>query len=325
MKDGRFWSLDVVGNAAKGQDFSFLVETDTNDKSLRIQFEISATVDTRYYNGTIKIFNLGETKRNNLNHNLLLKDFGTGPSVKLKAGYKNRNGFIFDGVVHRGYNIRQPETGDWITHLQVGLPFKQDQQTYIPPMVSGSIGKSSGLKNYIFQTITITLTQPQRFPVKLAPNFRDNLNSAIDQYLLINTINDSLGYNGNAISILDEIKDRFNLIFTYDSQGLNVTSGRYKENGDSERTPLTIPNDTTVPELTLSKENGLIGSPIYTDTGAKIISYLRPELRVFQYIGVRSKVLNRDISIVELTHIGDTHTDEWYSEIDGSNFNQLIR
>ena len=321
----RFWSLDVKGNSAIGQNFGFLIEPDENGRSLRINFDVSATIDTRYYNGTIKIYNLEKTKRENLNFNLLLDKFGTGPSIKLKAGYENRNGLIFDGVVHRGYNERRPESGDWITTLHVGLPFKQNLETYIPPQVSGSIGKGSGLNNYIFQAITITLLQPPRVDIKYASSFKDNLFAAIDESQKISPINDSMGFIGNAMSILDEISERFNLVFIYDNDGFNVASGRYKENGDSEKNPITIPNNTTVPELTLSKENGLIGSPIYTDTGAKIISYLRPELRVFQYIGVRSSVINRDITITALTHSGDTHTDEWYSEIDGSNFNQLIK
>ncbi len=53
----RYWSAEIIGNTSQGQDFAFAVQPDLSDKSLRIQFEISATIDTRYYNGSIRIFN----------------------------------------------------------------------------------------------------------------------------------------------------------------------------------------------------------------------------------------------------------------------------
>ncbi len=319
----RYWALEVEGNAQIGQLFAFTIEPDDAGNSLRIQFDISATIDARYYSGTIKIFNLAPDKRESLRFNLLLDEFGTGPKVKLTAGYETANGIIFDGVVHRGFNSREVSTGDWITTLQVGLPFKQDKYANIEPLATSSLALSQGVASYLSSTVRKLFNQENRFAAKFSSSFDRNMLSEINTYFDAgNTVGDSIGFSGNSISILDEIQDRFNLIIFSDSNGLNVAGKRYRTVGNSE-TPITSP-ETTTPELTLSKDTTLIGSPVYTDTGAKVISYLRPELRVFQYIRVESSVLDRNISILELNHRGDTHTDEWYSEIDGSNLNQLV-
>lgn len=321
----RFWQADIKGNQLADQEFEFSILPDDAGQSLRMQFEINATYDPRYYSGTIRIYNLDETKRDNLAYNLLLDEFGKGPKVLLTAGYTDRRGIIFDGVVHRGYSVREPLSGDWITNLQVGLPFKSDQEINIQPETSAAISTNTGLFNYLKKIINKVFNQSNRFSIKFAPNFDENLSSALEKFLTANTFNSPHGYQGNAINIIDEISKEFNLLFTYDNTGINVASGRYKEQTTAEKNPVTIPDNTTVPEITINKNTGLIGSPIYTDTGAKIISYLRPELRVFQFIRVESSALTRNISITELIHRGDTHTDEWYSEIDGSNFNQFIK
>jgi hypothetical protein len=313
----RYWRLKVTGD-----DFAFNVEPDQFGKSLRAQFNISASPDFSTYSGTIKVFNLDPDRRKQLSFNLLLDEFGTGPKIELIAGYKDQSAVIFDGALIRGYPVKDPASGTFISHMQVGLPFKQDKTITIPSQKVND----GNLFGFLKSSVDKVLNQPNRVLIKKSPDYDANFRNAIDQYLSTGNLkNKNIGWSGPSRQIIEEVQKEFNLFFYYDSNGFNVVSGKYSTSS-SPKSPITIPDNTTVPELIFdSSKNTIIGSPIYTDTGAKIITQLRPELRVFQYIGIRSSVLNKDISVLELIHRGDTHGEDWYSEIDGSNFNQFIK
>lgn len=311
---GRKWELKIKNNPAS-QSQEFTIKPDENGVSMRMQFSISASTDFRYYTGTVKIFNLGAKKRALLDFNKLLDDFGTGPSVQLSAGYESNFGFIFNGVVHRGYTVR--EGADWITTLEVGLPFKNDLVVTIPQRKINNLN----LYEFIESTVKAVKNQTNRIEITNASDYKENLQSAIDEYLSAGDVkNKSIGYHGSAQQVLAEIQREFSIRFFYDYKGWNVI----KVNQD-DRNPPVIYGDIDNPDVIFNRDNGLIGSPIRTDTGSKFFVYLRPDLRVFQPVGVRSNVLNRNISIFSLIHRGDTYTDEWYSEIDGANINQIRR
>jgi len=314
----RYWKLKAVG-----EDFDFTIEQDKFGQSLRMSFEISASTNLRYYSGVIKIYNFAPTKRKQLAYNLLLEKFGDGPGIELEAGYKGRSGLIFNGVVNRGYTIRDPLSGDWITVLRVGLPYKQDKQTVIEPWNAQSV--EGDLYNYISQAVDKIFDQGRFISIKRGPKYKENLRNAVNEYLgSRNKKNKSNGYSGPAMQVLEEISQEFNLLFFVDHQGLNVASYDY---GNAADTPIIIDDA----EIEIGDTTGLIGSPTYTDAGIKLISYLRPELRLFQSVIVNSKSLfiakpqkeQRKITILELIHRGDTHSEEWYSEIDGAAFNQF--
>lgn len=311
----RFWKLNV-----KGSDFEIELKPDENGNNLRAQFEINATVDLRYYTGTIKIFNVNPDHRKNLVFNLLRDEFGTGPAVQFTAGYKDSNGIIFNGAITRGYTRREPNQGNFISILEVGLPLSHGKKITIDPLPT----TNSNLLTVLTDAIEKLLTQPDRIEIPKGTNYKTNLATAVSDYTDNNTINESLGFSGSTIKIFDEISARFNILFFQDNEGFNAIGGKYKT-GSNQRDPLVLPPGNMIPELTLSQKTGMIGSPIYTDTGSKLISYLRSEFRIFQLIKVDSSVVKKNISILSLVHRGDTFTEEWYSEIDGSNFNQLIR
>lgn len=314
----RFWKLRV-----KDRNGAFEIELAQDDKghALRVQFSINATVDLRYYTGVIKIFNVQSKIRDQLVFNLLRNDFGTGPLVQLTAGYQDSNGFIFDGAVTRGYTKRDPLQGNFISVLEVGIPLAHGKKITIDPLPV----TNATLFTFIKSTVDTLLNQPDRIEIAKATNYNLNLKIAIDDYLTAgNAVNESIGFSGTTIQIFKEIESRFNVVFFQDNEGFNAVGGKYKTSS-TQREPIILPVGNAVPELTISKKTGMIGSPIYTDTGAKLISYLRPEFRIFQLIEVDSSVVKKNISILSMIHRGDTFTEEWYSEIDGSNFNQLIR
>lgn len=307
----RYWELNIKSNPETQTDFSYLIKPDEFNDSLRIKFDINATINIRYYSGTLKIYNLDPDKRRNLVYNILGEQFGTGPSVKLVAGYRFKSGVILDGVVQRGFTQREPSTGNLITVLQCGLSFRNNKITTIQSqkVTDGTLKQSiSGWVDLLLPKGT-GVDENGRFKIKRSKSFDENLADAVDKYLSDNTVNTAIGYSGPDSKILEEISTKFGLVFYYDNEGINVSS-------------TTIDDETE--EIQINENTGMIGSPTYTDTGAKVLTYLNPQFRLFQPVRVTAKVLDKKIKIIQLGHRGDSMTNEWYSEIDASNIGQTI-
>jgi len=307
----RFWELTLTSNPNTQSEFTYVIKPDDFGNSLRISFDIQASLGLENYSGTVNIYNLDPDKRKNLLYNQLLEEFGSGPSIKLVAGYKEKSGIILDGVVQRGFTVREPLSGDWITKLKCGLAFKNDQDITIPAQ------KITNDQLFAFLTSWIDAVLPEgtgvdsnnRYRTKRAKNFFDNLSDAADAYSEIATLNTSIGYSGPVAQIINEIEKKFGLHFYYDNEGLNVTTNIVLDGTD---------------ELEISQNTGMIGSPIYTDTGAKVKTYLKPEYRLMQQVRVNSEILDKRISIVSMNHSGDSHTNDWFSDIDASNIGQVL-
>lgn len=306
----RFWELNIKSNPTTQTEFEYIIKQDEFGNSLKITFDINVARDIRYYNGTIKIYNLEPDKRRNLVYNILGNAFGTGPQVKLVAGYQGRQGLIMDGIVTRGHTVREPSSGDWITVLQCGASFKADKEVTIQPQKVTKPNLFSFIKNSLSVLIPLgdVVDKDGRFIIKRAKNFDKNLDSSVQTFLNFNTINKAIGYSGTVAKILNEISEEFGLIFYYDNEGFNVTT-TILSNGISE--------------IEINQDTGMIGSPIYTDTGTKTKTYLNASYRLFQQVHVRSGVLDKLVRITTLNHRGDTHTNEWYSEIDANNLGSL--
>lgn len=316
----RFWELNIKSNPATQPDFEYVIKQDAFGNSLRVNFDINVARDIRYYNGTIKIYNLEEDKRRNLVYNILGNKFGTGPQVKFVVGYQGSSGLIMDGIVTRGYTTREPSSGDWITVLQCGASFKSDKIVTLQSVKIADPdrnGKSGGLISMISSWIDIlvplgsvdTVDKDDRFFIKRARNFDSNLKNAVNIFLGKENVNKAVGFSGPVAKILNEIGEAFGLIFYYDNEGFNVTT--------------TILSNEQA-EIEINKDTGMIGSPIYTDTGTKTKTYLRADYRLFQPVHVKSGVLDKVVKITTLNHRGDTHTNEWYSEIDANNLGSLL-
>ncbi len=311
----RFWKLRLKDREGS---FDFTITPDEFGNDLKIQFEINASVDLRYYSGTILVYNFNPDKRRQTVYNQLQSDFGKGPLCQLTAGYKDNNGLIFDGAVLRGFTVRQPNSGNWITTLQVGIPFRENKAVTIEPQY---IKDKNRLYDYLRAAVDKILNQPDRIEIAKGPDYETNFKKAIDDYAEAgNTVNEFIGYSGPSQPILNEIQAKYNLKFYKDHSGFNVASGKFKAP--------TIPAENTTPEIVFNKENGLLGSPIYTDTGAKFFSYLRSDLRMFQFVRVESEVLTKNASIQSLIHRGDSFSEEpngWVSEMDSSNLTNILK
>lgn len=308
----RYWELEIESNPSSNKRYHYKIKPDAFGHSLRIGFDINATIDIKYYSGIIKIYNLSKTQRNNLAFNILGNQWGTGPLIRLTAGYQQRKGLIMDGVVFRSYTTRNVSSGDWITHLQCGTPFNSTgiitlQSIYITPR-----NVKTTVKNWINELIPkavgkTNVDKKGRFIIKRARYFSSNLVLAL--FKNPDKLNREIGFSGPLSMVLKEIEIEFNLVFYYDNDGFNVRSNY--DVGPKE------------PEKDINKDTGMIGSPQYTDTGSKVLTYLDASYRVFQPIRVKASVLEKDVKILRLIHTGDSFTNDWKSDIDASNLDAL--
>ena len=245
----RFWEFNIRSNPATQTEFDYVIGQDDFGNSLRLSFDINATIDIRYYSGTIKIYNLEPNKRKNLVFNILGNNFGTGPQVRLVAGYQGKSGLIMDGIVHRGYLTREPSSGDWINVLQCGAAFKSDKQVNIQSVKVDNGNLLNLVKNWLSVLVPegTVVDSDGRFIIKRAKDFNQNLSDAVGISIFSNTYNRPFGASGTASKILNEISDAFDLVFYYDNEGFNVTS------------PI-LSNE--LPEIELNQDTGMIGSPV---------------------------------------------------------------
>lgn len=66
----------------------------------------------------------------------------------------------------------------------------------------------------------------------------------------------------------------------------------------------------------LKPDTGLIGSPERTESGIKVVSLLQGGINPGRRIKVEAKNIQGDFIAENVTHIGDSHGDDWYTEIE---------
>ncbi len=69
--------------------------------------------------------------------------------------------------------------------------------------------------------------------------------------------------------------------------------------------------------VTLSPSTGLIGSPEIADKGrVRAVSLLQPKLVPFRKVTLDTLGVKGDYRVEKVTHVGDTHNNTWYSELE---------
>ena len=68
--------------------------------------------------------------------------------------------------------------------------------------------------------------------------------------------------------------------------------------------------------IQLDPDCGLVGSPERTDTGVRFKSLLQPRIRPGRKVRLKSRSLSGDYLVTKVTHTGDTHGDDWCSDVE---------
>lgn len=253
-------------------------------KDLRISFEITKSIEAEINEIMVNIFNLSAEKRHQI-ENLENK-------ILIKAGYKDDVKNLAFGDITR-FETKFDAGGDVVTTLICGDGSEILRESRVSISYRTRISLTQILSNVIGQM---------------------NLDSVRFIDPLIGTFPNGYVFSGLAKDCLNELASRFNFEWSIQNNGLRLLRRRGFD-----------PTEKVI----LSPESGLIGSPRPLDDletfslldrkkpGVLVKCQLQPRLTPGGIFALKSQNSNGVFRIEKIVHRGDTHAQDWFSEIEG--------
>jgi len=265
---------------------------------LRISFNVELSLVGYPNMANIQIYNLNKTSRNTIKEEFT--------KIFLYAGYEGNAPLIFSGNI---INVTHEKQGpDWITTLFCGDALKSINDSTInktlPPgqttesIFDELVGQMEGVTKGVTEGLKDCLTKKRSLlrGIVLAGNVKDWLDKLSQ--------NCGFDYSINNDVIETTIKDK----------------------------PL---NDE--PTLEIRQDNGMIGSPELTEVGVKVKSLLLPQMKLGRKVEIKSISAKINIGNLifrkipptvgvgvyradKIQHIGDTRSNDWFTNIQARNF-----
>lgn len=253
-------------------------------EGLRTTFSLKKTLKKEPNTLDLKIYNLSETTRSKMQEK--------GSAVILSAGYEENKGVIFSGDSRTIDHVR--EGADWVTKVRCG----DGERAYLYSRVNESFKPGTAIRDVIMSVGDKLISNKGNLEKTLnAATFKNNLQEYANGVSLV----------GRASAVFDNLMGLANLEWSL-------------QNGAIQARPAGSPAEFTA---TLLNENtGLIGSPEHgtpEDKGTgkrgriRLRSLLQPQLVCGGVVVVESFGVNGKFMIVELEHVGDTDSGDWYS------------
>jgi hypothetical protein len=248
---------------------------------LRIAFNIQLVLAGYASSGTIKIYNLSKSNRNKIQEEFT--------ELFLYAGYEDNISLIFSGNI---VTVTHEKNGpDWITEITAGDAIKA---------INGStINKSLPAGQNTESIFNELISQMDGVSKGVTEGLRDCISNK-------RSLLRGLVLSGNVRDWLDKLSKTCGFDYSVN-------------NGVIETTNIGQPL-TDVPPVQVSDVKGLVDSPQKTEMGMKIKSLLLPQLKLARVIEVQSTVSEGNYRMDKINHVGDTHTNDWFSIIEGGNF-----
>ncbi len=256
-------------------------------KGLRVQFRVKKTLEKEPNECELSIYNLNAEHRREMETK--------GMRVAVEAGYTGNTAQIFVGEVHFTEHLR--EGPDWVTKMQLG----DAQRAYKHARVSESFKAGNSLGS-VFRKVADSLGVDST----KAQSIVDSLQRQFTQGASI---------FGKASTEMDNLLKGTGLEWSIQDGELQV----------QEKT-----GTTSVPVIVLNAQTGLIGSPTYGTADfvkpenakskpktLKIKSLLIPGIRAGGRVRLDSEAVKSDFKVQTLTHTGDTHGGDFYTEVEG--------
>ncbi len=271
---------------------------------LRIQFQVEKFFERTLNVGSMTVFNLRPDLRSRLVKRKASAESAPFTTITLIAGFEDKRGTIFRGNLVQGFSSR--EGPDWITRLEAITGFDQ-------------MASARGKESDSYDTITaLALVE------KLLGS--QHLNAApgafridpVQRAKLATTILTGNAYSGNLLDELVRVLAQFGLKVNLDDAEVLVAKALSPINPLEEQVSPIVSPDT-----------GLLGSPRMTPVGVQLQTLLNHEIRVMKLFRVSSETTRQNDLLGEetqtftctgLKHVGDTHADEFFSEVTGAWF-----
>lgn len=257
---------------------------------LRIGFKVKRSITPVGDNATVQIYNLSPSSRAQLaQRNVYLTRKEPIRYLQVHAGYVSNMGAIFNGVIIRVVNQR--DGADWITTIEASAALAQ--------AFSNSLEKSWK---------TLTPVQDVIKELFKSTKLGDPVFSVEATAAIAGKFMDSFVTTGSAYESLKRVIDGLGLTWSPGLKGIVVTKP-----GD--------PKDATK-VFKVSENTGLIGSPKVTDMGADIRMLIDPRISPGILVEVESETLdastvglNQKYTVWSVNISGDTHTNDWYMDM----------
>jgi hypothetical protein len=258
------------------------ISPDLEITDLRIAFEIKKSIESNINTCKVDIYNLSQITRNRITSD-------PKSLVRVEAGYKENTGLVSIGegnITNIAHSYKIP---DVVTSIYSKDGFNNTKSNLISlSFVDGTL--LSDVLDIIIQKLNI--------PIRYVDYDR--------QKKIIN----GFSYVGTIPNVLDKLGSIYGFIWSIQNGQLLILNGL---------------NSTGNQDVFLSAETGLISTPelvikeTYVETLQKneynVVSLLQPQLEVGDLVAIESKTINGNFKINELTHIGDTHGETWYTNM----------
>jgi len=255
-------------------------------EGLRIAFDVTKTIKREPNTAEIKITNLAERTRAQLQ--------GAGVPVTLSAGYASNAAVIFSGDSRTIDHLR--DGADWITRIRCG----DGERVYQWARVSESFAPGYSISDVIVavgRKLGINLGNLQQELDK--GGFRGNLTQFAHGYVA----------HGKASLEFDRLLRTVGLSWSIQDGAISVLRGADALSGAAVR---------------LSPDTGLIGSPEHNAPDhkgrpplLKFRSLLQPQIKVGGAVDLESRSVKGQFRVEALKMTGDTASVEWYSTGEG--------
>lgn len=264
---------------------AFVYIDDRRIEGLRLKFKANKSLKADPNTLDLHVYNLKAETRAQMK--------ARGASVILVAGYKGSSEIIFSGAAR---TVDHVKTGaEWDTHIQCG----DGEIAYRTSLSSFSFGPGTKWKDVVGK---LAGDLKVKAGDAIAQVMGGNLNGAVDTFLQ--------GYtaNGPTVREIDRVMRAAGLEWSIQDGKLLILR------------PATTTTETAI---VLSAMSGLIGSPEHgapeKDGGAsllKVRSLLQAGLRPGRSMKVEASKIRGFYRIEKVTHCGDTHGGEWFSDVE---------
>lgn len=254
-------------------------------EGFRTMFHVRKSVTKNPNSCELALYNLSEDTRKVLQ--------SKGVMAVVQAGYVGTVSNIYSGQIRFMETVR--EGADWITKVQCG----DGEHAMRYTKIYDSFGPNTKVSRVI-ESVTAPL---KKFGIDVAGAVKE-LNAGLSSEVFTN------GYatNGRPVDELDKILRGRGYEFSIQDNRLVVTK-------------INKPSNTVA--ILLSKDTGMVGSPVYgtsdTKNGPavlKVKSLLQPSALPTGLVRVASASINGDFRIQAVTHSGDTAGGDWYTEFE---------
>ncbi len=271
---------------------------------LRVGFKVQRSITPVADTAMVRVYNLSPASRAELaQRNIYLT--GQAPRyLQIRAGYEQTAGAIFNGAIVRVVNVR--EGPDWVTEIEGNAALAQALANTKEKSWSSAAGVSA-------KTIVRELFQATELG---NPVFSVEATTRMAGVFL-----ESFVAEGSAYESIRRVLDAMGLTWSVGIDGVTVLKPGH-------------PKDATVlpkPFLLSEDFGGMVGAPKVTDMGAEIRTLIDPRVTPGTLLDVSSETLDAStpglasrFTVWSMDIVGDTHADDWYSNITALFFPPVV-